>query len=99
MCNAGKYVFKDINNLGYPYYHVHPYKQQAVKTLVERIPETVSQVIIFGSSVTTAHFWWNDLDVCIIGILGETAESRNRLKIKPRKFSLLFSAEGEIQQD
>ena len=65
--NKGKRIFMDIHGFGYPYYHVHPYKQAAVKHIVDNVPNWITYVIIFGSAVKNWHMWWKDLDVCIVG--------------------------------
>ena len=65
--NKNKWRFKDIHSLGFPYNHIHPHKQKAVKHLVDRLPSWVSHVIVFGSAVGTWHLRERDLDVCIIG--------------------------------
>ena len=59
--------FKDIFNLGEPFTSIHPYKQKAVKHLVDNKPSWVTHIIIFGSAVGTWHFYEKDLDVCLIG--------------------------------
>ncbi|MCL2015065.1 MAG: nucleotidyltransferase domain-containing protein [Defluviitaleaceae bacterium] len=74
--NKNKWFFKDIHSFGYPYFHVHPYKQKVAKHLVENIPNWVTNVIIFGSSVRLNHLWFKDLDVCIIG----TCDSEKNLE-------------------
>ena len=60
-------MFKDIHNFGYPYFHIHPYKQKTVKVMVYNIDTNIDCLIIFGSSVQDGHMWWKDLDYCIIG--------------------------------
>ena len=87
LCNA-KYAYKDILGLGFPYRYIHPYKQKAVKQIVANVPEWVTHVIIFGSAVTPYHFWWDDLDVCIIGKKPDVP--RHTLRLKDAKFSYDF---------
>ena len=65
--NEGKWKFFDKHLLGYPYYHIHPYKQSIVKQIIDNVPEGVTHVIVFGSAVHTWHKWWKDLDICFIG--------------------------------
>ena len=65
--NRGKWIFKDIHGYGYPYYHIHPYKQKVVREIVEYLPDWVEGVIVFGSAIHPSHMWWNDLDICVIG--------------------------------
>ena len=67
LWNKGRWRFKDIHNLGFPFYHVHPYKQKIAKEIVTNLPHTVRNLILFGSSVNTWHKWWKDVDVCVIG--------------------------------
>ncbi|MCL2378159.1 MAG: nucleotidyltransferase domain-containing protein [Defluviitaleaceae bacterium] len=87
------YKFLDKHNLGKPFYYIHPYKQLAVKHLVDNVEDWVEGVIIFGSSVTYAHHYDSDLDVCIIGTPKKEFSSRNlRLKGEPYDFILVDSA-------
>ena len=87
------YKFIDKYNYGAPYYYVHPYKQHAVKHLVDNVDDWVDVVIIFGSSVTHAHHYESDLDVCIIGIPDEEFSSQKlRLRGEPYDFILVDSA-------
>ena len=65
--NRNKKMFKDIHNFGYPYFHIHPYKQKTVKVMVDNINANIDYLIIFGRSVQDWHMWWKDLDYCIIG--------------------------------
>jgi len=60
-------IYNDIYGLGLPYRHIHPYKQNEVKGIVDNIPAWVTHVIIFGSAVHSWHYYENDLDVCIVG--------------------------------
>ena len=89
MTNNAKYAFKDILELGFPYRNIHPYKQKAVQQIIANIPEWVTHVIIFGSAVTPYHFWWDDLDVCVIGQKPEVPY-RYLLRLKDAKFSYDF---------
>ena len=65
--NKHKWIFKDIDNLGYPFHHIHPYKQDAVKFMVANKPEWLEHIIVFGSAVKRGHFYEKDLDVCLVG--------------------------------
>ena len=79
--NNGKWVFNDIFGLGYPYYHVHPHKQLAVKHLVENLPDAITHAIVFGSSVGNWHTADRDLDICLIGDIEESTQSRLKMKL------------------
>jgi len=86
------YKFLDKHNLGRPFYYVHPYKQLAVKHLVDNVEDWVDGVIIFGSAVTHAHFYESDLDVCIIGVpTGEFSSYNLRIKGESYDFILVES--------
>jgi len=88
------YKFIDKHNLGVPFCYVHPYKQLAVKHLVDNVEDWVEGVIIFGSAVTHAHYYESDLDVCIIGTPPGEFSSRNlRLKGEAYDFILVESAQ------
>ena len=88
------YKFLDKHNLGSPIYYVHPYKQLAVKHLVNNVEDWVESVIIFGSSVTYAHHYDSDLDVCIIGTpAGEFSSCDLRLKGEAYDFIVVESPE------
>ena len=65
--NKNKWVFRDIYNLGFPYYHIHPHKQLISKKINEKIPLWIEYVIVFGSAVGTWHTYEKDLDLCIVG--------------------------------
>ena len=67
--NKGKYIFRDIHKFGFPYYHIHPYKQKVVKYLIDNKADWVDFIIIFGSALHPGHFYKKDLDVCLIGNL------------------------------
>ena len=86
--NRNKRIFKDIDNLGYPFYHVHPYKQNAVKFLVDRIDEEIKQVLVFGSAVHTWHFYEKDLDLCFI-CPDDYVIDRNKLRYKNTELNIL----------
>lgn len=65
--NKGKWKFKDIHKLGFPFFHIHPYKQALASELTANLPETIDYLFVFGSSVHTWHKWWKDIDVCVVG--------------------------------
>ena len=65
--NKGKWRFNDIHGLGFPYFHIHPYKQKIAREVTACLPVCVKNLIIFGSSVNTWHKWWKDIDLCVIG--------------------------------
>ena len=95
----GMYKFLDKYNLGAPFYYVHPYKQEAVKHLVDNVDDWVESVIIFGSSVTHTHHYDSDLDVCIIGKpVGEFSSKNLRVKGQSYDFILVDSAELLLQK-
>ena len=94
--NVGELMYKFIDkyNLGKPFCYIHPYKQMAVKHLVDNVEDWVENVIIFGSSVTHAHYYDSDLDVCIVGIPTEEFSSQKlRLKGEIYDFILVDSPE------
>ena len=62
-----RYKFIDKHGYGGPYVYIHPYKQKAVKQIVDNIFPGVSQLIIFGSATSTACKPSSDIDVCVIG--------------------------------
>ena len=67
LWNKGKWRFNDIHYLGFPYYHIHPYKQMITHEIIANLPFSVVNLIVFGSSVNTWHKWWKDIDLCVIG--------------------------------
>ena len=87
--NRGKWIFNDIHEYGYPYYHVHPYKQEAVKYLVDNRLDWVTNIIIFGSSVGNWHMWWKDVDICLIWC---TEESYTQMLPSGASCDVLFYA-------
>ena len=87
--NKGKWIFRDIYNLGFPYYHIHPYKQKAVKYLVDNILNWVTQVIVFGSSISPCHFYEKDLDICLVGDR-KNQDSYSKLKLSGHIYDFLW---------
>ena len=96
--NKGKWIFKDKYNLGYPYTLIHPYKQKIVKHLVDNRPSWTTHIIVFGSSVRVSHFWWKDLDVCLIGSNDFTsAHEMRKLREKGVEYDfLLYNTLGKL---
>ena len=83
LWNKGKWKFNDIHDLGFPYYHIHPYKQKIAKEIVTNLPPGVKNLIVFGSSVNTWHKWWKDIDICVIGVDKRCLEAlTDSIKIK-----------------
>jgi len=62
-----RYKFIDKYGYGGSYVYIHPYKQHVVKTIVNNVFPEISQVIVFGSSTTTACKPYSDVDICVIG--------------------------------
>ena len=71
------YKFSDKYGFGGAFAHVHPYKQRAVKFLVDNVDDVIQYVIIFGSSTLPTCKRDSDIDVCIIGVNSEDFSSRN----------------------
>ena len=66
--NKNKWIFNDVHSFGFPFYHVHPYKQAFVKhTVYDKKPAWIEKIIIFGSAVHPWHFYEKDIDICLIG--------------------------------
>ena len=95
--NSSKQKFLDISNLGYPYYHIHPYKQHHVKHLVENLPIFVEYAIIFGSSVQTWHFYEKDLDVCLIYDTKSDTHFIDRNKIRYKSVDMNIMTYDKIE--
>ena len=88
--NENKWIFKDIHGYGYPYYHIHPYKQEAVKHLVDNVYEGIDYVFIFGSSVFAGHFYKSDLDVCLVGEMDDASlTALDKIKTKDVRFDFV----------
>ena len=103
--NKGKWKFKDIHNLGFPYYHVHPYKQKIAKEIIDSLPDTITNLIVFGSSVNTWHKWWKDIDICVVGtsrhcieILTDNIKTKNDLIYYENLHSLVNADVGLAYQ-
>jgi len=89
--NKGKWVFKDVFGFGYPYILIHPYKQRALKHLIDNKPDWTAHIIVFGSSVRVSHLWWKDFDVCLIGSDGfSSAYEMQKLKVKDVEYDFLL---------
>ena len=61
------YNFIDKYGYGTPYTNIHPFKQKAVKHMLDNKPPSIQVVIIFGSSVLPSCKDYSDIDVCLIG--------------------------------
>jgi len=62
-----RYIFKDIHHAGGAIRHVFPTHQKAVLDLIERLPDMVEEMWVFGSSITLQCGQGSDLDICLIG--------------------------------
>ena len=71
------YVFYDKHGYGEPFTAIHPFKQAAVKHMVDNVLPEVTHVIVFGSSTLPCCRSWSDIDVCLIGNLDDS------LSLKP----------------
>jgi len=92
------YRFIDKYNYGEPYVYIHPYKQQVVKAIVDNIFPEISQLIVFGSSTTTACKPYSDVDVCVIGDFDDAQISR--LRVKGESIDILhFRSVEQLLQD
>ena len=87
--NEGKMKFTNADCVGPPYDYIHPYKQDAVQFFVENRPDWVTHIIVFGSAVTTAHLWYKDLDLCLIGECNEDNLSYKGCKIYEIDYDIL----------
>lgn len=87
--NKGKIIHNDIDKLGYPYYHIHPYKQECVKHLVDNIPSWVEYVVIFGSATKLGHFYEKDIDICLIGVHEEPVSTYAQMKLPKERYDFL----------
>jgi predicted nucleotidyltransferase len=60
-------IFFDKYGYGKPFTYIHPFKQKAVKHVVDNVPDSVKMIIVFGSSVTDGCGYDSDIDLCVIG--------------------------------
>ena len=88
--NKNKRIYKDIHGFGYPFYHIHPYKQKTVKHIIDNLHPSINYVIVFGSSVHPWHKWWKDLDLCVIGKLTDDVISESQPKLYCKGVSIDF---------
>ena len=88
--NRGRWVFNDIHGLGFPYWHIHPYKQKAVKQVVDCLRGLSELIIVFGSSVSPWHFYEKDLDLCLVGITRNRYTGRKDLLATGVEIDILF---------
>jgi predicted nucleotidyltransferase len=70
------YKFEDKYEYGGPFVYVNPYKQKAVKHLVDNLDDEVEYVIIFGSATHITCRRDSDIDVCVVGV--KTGEFNSR---------------------
>ena len=61
------YHFPDVTNAGGQIRHIYPIHQKALLSLIQRIPETVVEIWVFGSAITLKCGQGSDLDVCLVG--------------------------------
>lgn len=61
------YKFADKYGCGKPYNYIHPYKQEAVKMTLERVPSWVEWVILFGSAIHPMCRQDSDIDLVVVG--------------------------------
>jgi len=62
-----KMAFNDNFNIGGNIKYVHPSKQEAIKKILEVIPETLEELWLFGSAVTEGCKPTSDIDICLVG--------------------------------
>jgi predicted nucleotidyltransferase len=65
------YLYFDKHGYGEPFVYIHPFKQAAAKHLAENIMPGITHVIVFGSAVLPCCRSWSDVDVCLIGDMGD----------------------------
>ena len=87
--NRGKWVFKDINSLGCPFHHIHPYKQNAVWHMAARKPDWVRHMIVFGSAVKRGHFFESDLDLCVVCSASRHELDFGRIKLPNIRYDII----------
>ena len=87
--NAGKWIFKDVENLGYPFHHIHPYKQNIAKFMVDNKPGWVDHIIVFGSAVKRGHFHEEDLDICLVGPNIHDIEDFGQIKLPKVRYDIV----------
>ena len=97
--NRNRLVFPNSDCTGYPYCHIHPYKQDAVQYFVENKPEWITHVIVFGSAVTTAHLWYSDLDICVIGERDAANLSYRRAKLDTVNYDIVWRSSIDHLRD
>jgi len=93
-----RYRFVDKYNYGSPYIYIHPYKQHVVKTIVDNTFPEISQIIVFGSSITTACKPYSDVDICVIGDFDD--EHLSSLRVRGEAIDIThFKTVGMLLQD
>jgi predicted nucleotidyltransferase len=90
--------YKDQFVFGHPYIFIHPFKQQAVKHLVDNIPAWVDYAIVFGSAIMPYCRHESDIDIALIGNLsGET--NLDNLRIDNQSYDFLkYKSVNELKQ-
>lgn len=61
------YHFTDLYQSGSKIQHVFPLHQRALLELIARVPDSVQEVWVFGSTLTLRCGQGSDLDVCLVG--------------------------------
>jgi predicted nucleotidyltransferase len=92
------YLFKDKYNLGKPYIYIHPYKQMIVRNVVEKVFSDITQLIVFGSSVSLTCKPYSDVDICVIGNFDGIRLGELRVKGEAIDF-VHYPCINELQKD
>jgi len=82
------YLFFDKHGYGVPYTYIHPFKQAAVKHVVDNITPEITHVIVFGSSTLPSCRSWSDVDICLVGNIDESFKLSN-LRLKGESYDFL----------
>lgn len=77
-----KETFEDKYKLGGNLKYVHPSKQEAVKEILEIIPDSLEELWLFGSSVTGSCKESSDIDLCLVG--NTTHEEEKLIYMTPK---------------
>jgi predicted nucleotidyltransferase len=81
--------YKDLYGLGHPYTLIHPFKQQAVKRLVDNISGWVDYVVVFGSSIMPYCRKDSDIDVSLIGDYTEENQNMDAMRMEGQSYDFL----------